>query len=532
MKRTGKMFWMTGLAALAGLSVVACSTPVSTQTPGSSVSLSDYDAIKAQLAAKEQAIAAEAVSREEAVAKLKTQADQLKAQLAGIVPATVIQAGQLQPVPVGQQPSGWDTTESLRAGLKLVATYDSNGPDAWDVAKHPTVYFTSEGGTNLFGGLHIIDAYSKEVVASVNYDLGAKVSPHTVGVSPDGKWAYLQGGRLVDGKTEDVTLIINARTLKIAKILKQESRFQGSMRVQRLHHVMGFIDSKGNDRLVLQYGFGSNGGPHFVLDPKNDNKVVMAITVEDTGYWMGHPFLTVDPTGKYLYVGLKMAAWQEATKEIGGIAKINLETRAVTVIPGVGEHLIGMAHTADGKFTFVIDGEGSLVYKIDNATNTVVGHASAGVAGPYGIALNWDETELFTVGKGEGSHNSGSVLGVVDIKNGAFTPKRGIVNPISLAGTGKVASIDHAFLHPDPKVNELWISNMAGDETIVLDLATRTVKTYIPTPHGGNTHSGAFVQYKTDWTGKVLADHSGPKGDMMATRLAMTKAAAAAVPAK
>ncbi|MBI3979155.1 MAG: hypothetical protein HY331_13305 [Chloroflexi bacterium] len=441
-------------------------------------------------------------------------------------PSTVVQAGQLQPSPAGAQPSGWDTKESIRGGLKLVATYDSSGPDAWSAKDHPMVYFSSEGGNDLYAGLHIVDAASKTVVASARYELGAyKVSPHTVGVSPDGKWAYLQGGRTVDGKNEDVTLIVNARTLKLDKILKQESLFQGATRVQRLHHVISFVDTKGQDRVVLEYGFGSSGGPHFLIDPKENNKVVMAITTEDTGYWMGHPFLTVDPARKFLYVGLKMAAWADHTKDVGGLAKINLDTRAVTIIPGVGEHLIGMSHTADGKFLYVNDGHDSMVYKIDTEKNEVVGKTSAGVAGPYGLALNWDETELFSVGKGEGSHNTGSVLGVIDLVD--FRTKRGIINPIPLGGEGKVASIDHALLHPDPKLNELWVSNMAGDQTIVLDLKTRTVKARIPTPNKGNTHSGAFVQYNADWTGKVLADHGGPQPEQYAAR-----AAAVAAPKK
>jgi DNA-binding beta-propeller fold protein YncE len=457
---------------------------------------------------------------------------------------TIIQAGQLQASLPGAAPTGWDTAEAVRGGLKLVATYDSSGPDAWSARDHPTVYFTSEGGADLFAGVHIIDAYTKRVVASANYDLGAKISPHTVGVSPDGKWAYLQSRWQLNPNVtspkaedpqhvepavppppeEDVTLIINTRTLKIDKVLKQESRFQGAARVQRLHHVTGYIDTKGQDRLVLQYGFGSNGGPHFILDPKDDNRVVMAITVEDSGYWMGHPFLTTDPSRKFLYVGLKNAAWAAEAHDVAGIAKINLETRAVTIIPAVGMHLIGMAHTADGKFLYVNDAEESMVVKIDTATNQVVGKTSAGVAGPYGLAMNWDETELFAVGKGEGSHNTGSVLGVIDLKT--FGTKRGIINPIPLGGQGKVASIDHAFLHPDPAVNELWVSNMAGDETIVLDLATRTVKTYIPTPHGGNTHSGAFVRYAADWTGTVLADHGGPGNELYAARLTVAQAAA------
>ncbi|MBI2916642.1 MAG: hypothetical protein HYY01_01500 [Chloroflexi bacterium] len=497
------------LALVGGVFLGACS---------SGVAQKDYDAVKADFDAA------------------KAQVAQLEAKVKGAAPSTIVQAGQLQPVAAAAQPTGWDTAESIRGGLKLVATYDSSGPDAWDVKAHPNVYFTSTGGTGsdgkpLFQGLHVIDAYSKEVVAAANYDLGSTTSPHTVGVSPDGKWAYLQGQRMLsDGKTtEAVTLIINARTLKLEKLLKQESMFQGSLRVQRLHHVISFVDNKGQDRVVLEYGFGSNGGPNFIIDPKSNNNVVKAITTEDTGYWMGHPFLTVSPDRKFLYVGLKMAAWSDEVAEVGGLAKINLDTWAVTIIPAVGNHLIGMSHTADGKFLYVADGHESMVAKVDTTTNKVVGKTSAGVAGPYGLAMNWDETELYTIGKGEGSHNTGSVVGVIDLKE--WRPKRGITNPIPLLDPNDMLSarsIDHGQLHPDPNVNELWVSNMAGNATIVLDLKDRTVKARIPVPNGGtSTHSGAFVKYNADWTGSVLADHGGPQPAMYQTRLGKVQAVAA-----
>jgi DNA-binding beta-propeller fold protein YncE/outer membrane murein-binding lipoprotein Lpp len=508
--KKGKLL-ILGAVALAGLVAAACTSGGVSQEAYDNKA-EELQVASGQIKAKEQELT------------------QLQQQLTSIAPSTVVQAGQLQPAPAGAQATGWDTAESIRGGLKLVATYDSSGPDAWDVKAHPMVYFTSTGGPNLFPGLHVIDAYSKEVIAQASYDLGAKVSPHTVGASPDGKWLYLQGARLLqDGKTEEaVTFIINAKTLKLDKVLKQESMMQGSLRVQRLHHTVGFADWQGRDRLVLEYGFGSSGGPHFILDPKDNNRVVKAITIEDTGYWMGHPFVTVDPTGKFLFVSLKMAAWGTTNHGIAGVAKINLETNAVKVITGVGDHLIGMMVTADGKILYVNDAENGFTYKIDLTTDTVVGKAASGVTGQYGLALNWDETLLYTVGKGENGPNEGHNLGVIDTKTfrGARSNVLGVNLPIEL-GEGS-RTVDHAFLHPDPAVNELWVSNMGGTVTTVLDLKTNTVKARILVPNGGtSTHSSAFVKYNADWTGKVLADHGGPKAEMLATRLAMAQAAAA-----
>ncbi|MBI4297852.1 MAG: YncE family protein [Chloroflexi bacterium] len=492
---------LAGLVALVGL-LVAC---------GGGVSQKDLDDAKARAAVAE----AKVVEKESEVS-------QLQAEIKGLAPVTMVQAGQLQPVPAAAQPTGWDTAESIRAGLKLVATYDSSGPDAWSAKDHPLIYISSEGTLSIspkydksapfFAGFHLIDANTKEVVKSALFNVGQEIIryPHGVMVSPDGKWAYVGWGQKdAAGKDESVVAIVNMRTLKIDKLLKQESYYQGKMRRQYLHHIQSFKDSKGQDRVVLTFGFGSDGGPHVILDPKDDNRVVKAITYDDVKP-MGHPFTTPSPDGKFLYISMDSPEITRSEFPAAGIAKLNLETGAVTVIPNVGHHPIGITHTADGKFTYVNDAETSQTVKIDNTTNTVVARTSAGVAGPYGLALNWDETRLYVIGKGEGSHNKGGVVGVIDTN--LFRQDRTFTQlPITLGGSA--SSIDHGILHPDPAVNELWISDQNGWETIVLDLNTNKTKAYIPTPNGGDTHSGGFVRYNADWTGEVLLDQGGPKSE-------------------
>ena len=92
------------------------------------------------------------------------------------------------------QATQWDTPESIRGRLKLLATYDSSGPDAWSAAEHPLVYFTSEGVETrpLKSGVQVIDTYAKKVIASALFDMGEEVTenPHGVGISPDGRWLY------------------------------------------------------------------------------------------------------------------------------------------------------------------------------------------------------------------------------------------------------------------------------------------------------------------------------------------------------
>jgi mono/diheme cytochrome c family protein/DNA-binding beta-propeller fold protein YncE len=474
--------------------------------------------------------AAQGASRSDSTLEVEKAA--LQQQLASMAPTMVVQAGQLAVPPPAAQPSGWETAEAIRGRIRLLATYDSSGPDAWDVRAHPTVFVTSEGvGSNPKGGtrrsgVQIIDAFAKKVVASALFDLGEEVTenPHGVGISPDGRWLYLGQMHRVraTGQVRTVLMIVNARTLKLDKVL------EGTARVDWFHHITGFKDWQGRDRVMVAFGRTPGGAPHYLLDPHDNNRVARAITMEDIGFKVGHPYPTVDPTGRFVYVSIIAPPWRGQLHNTGGIAKFNLETGAATIIPWVGDNPIGMAHTADGRFTYVNDSEGSSVYKIDNTTNTVVAHTNAGVTGPYGLVLNWDQTLLYPIGKGEGGHNRGSVVGVVDTRT--FVPSRMLHNmPIYLGGSA--SSIDHGILHPDPKVNELWITNMNGWETIVLDLDTHQVSDYIPTPNGGDTHSGGFVRYTPDWKGELLADMGGPKGPMYAAigqRAAALPAAAAA----
>ncbi len=518
-------------AALAMMLAMACGSDEAADT---GISQADLDAVEAQLSLATDDLAA---ARADLSAEQAKSAG-LESQLINVAPVQVVQPGELVAPVAGAAPTGWATEESIRGGLHLMAEFDSSGPDAWDVAAHPLVYFTSESSSNpnqdpdadYFAGFHVIDAYSKEVIASGLYQFEGNLSrgPHGVDVSPDGKWAYVGFSETPEegGRSDRISYvaIVNARTLKLDKILKQHSYFEGGMRSQALHHIQSWVDFEGNDRVILQWGFGANGGPHHILDPNDDNRVVKSITYDDVKP-MGHPFTTPDPTGQYVYISMGANWIRSNHSPAAAIAKLDLETGEHEVIEGVGHHPIGITHTHDGKWTYVVDGHGSHVYKIDNETNEVVAQASAGVAGPYGIALNWDETEIWLVGKGEGSHNRGGVLGLIDATT--FRPSRAINQPVTLGGSA--SSIDHAILHPDPDVNELWVSNMNGWETIVLSLDTYTVTDYIATPNGGDTHSGAFVRYASDWSGELLVDMGGPKAaSIWAEKKARAEAAALA----
>ena len=504
--RMGHRSWLAILVIVLMVAVTACTS--------GDVSQEDYDAVQAELEQAEADLAA-------ATGQVAT---------GGTVDQQVVQTGELaapiEPVAIGED--GWTNEESVRGGLHLVATLDSSGPDAWYIGAHPRVYFTSESyasnnpaitdDTENFIGWHAIDAYSKEVIASAQYSYEGSISrgPHGVGVSPDGQWGYVGWSESVDPDADRVNYvgIINTRTMKLDKILKQESPFEWGTRGQALHHIQAWTDDEGNDRVILQWGFGANGGPHHILDPNNNNQVWQAITYDDVKP-MGHPFTTPSPDGAFVYISVG-ANWIRANHSPAAqIAKLDTATGDVTYIADVGHHPIGITHTQDGRWTYVVDGHSSSVAMIDNEINEVVDSASAGVGGPYGICLNWDETLAFTVGKGEGSHNVGSVLGIMELTNdGEIDEYNDVTQPIYLGGSA--SSVDHCALHPDPDVNEIWVSNMKGWETIVVDLNTLETEAWIPTPNGGDTHGMAFVWYDSGWdSGELMSDMGGPKSQTM-----------------
>jgi hypothetical protein len=118
---------------------------------------------------------------------------QLQQQVRASAPNIVVQTGQLQATTDRPAATGWDTPASLKAGVKLISTFDSSGTDAWDASKHPLVFVTSEGRgyagtystTYTLAGLQIIDATTKQIVASAAYDLDFKLmgTPHGSAVS-------------------------------------------------------------------------------------------------------------------------------------------------------------------------------------------------------------------------------------------------------------------------------------------------------------------------------------------------------------
>ncbi|MFQ5922349.1 MAG: YncE family protein [Anaerolineales bacterium] len=427
--------------------------------------------------------------------------------------------------PVGVEPgedavsaSDWDTEWSQKFGIKLLEAFDSGGDPAWDPAEHPLVYLASEGpgysglisSGVVFPGFLMIDAETRETVAAPHYDLGQEeyFEPHGLGVSPGGEWIYIPtgaaaawgspsgGGRL---------LIINAQTLKLDKVLST----QGNP-----HHIKSFVDAQGRE-LVLVENFSDS--TFYVLDPNDDNRIVGGI---DGSGLRGSGYLSfAHPSGQYIFVSVRTPFGSE-----GGVAVVDTDTwRTRAHIDTLDSSPIYVAFSADGETAYVTGGHESTVAKLDiSAENprawNVSGFTSAGTLGPYGLTLNWDESQLWTIGKGEGAHNRGNTMGLIDPNIMTMPPRAWAPGSRGSFYTDCVRG-DHALVNPVPEMNEMWISCNASFNTIIWDFETQSIKENLATPNGGSTHNGAFVQYEPDFTGRVLSDQNGLQGPALEAKL-------------
>jgi DNA-binding beta-propeller fold protein YncE len=413
-----------------------------------------------------------------------------------------------------RQKAKWATEYSEKVGVVLEYQFDSSGPDAWDTEAHPLVFITSEGpgyGGLMSGvtlpGLAIIDADTREVVTSSTYDVlswGWKnvFEPHGLGVSPDGKWIYLptgEGSFTTMGEHAGRFLVINARTLKLDKVI----RLQG-----QAHHSKAYRTPAGEQRVML-YGWSQ---PLFVLDPDDDNRVVGSISHQEQGSEAYMYFASPDGdqiigTGRYRSYDMR----RELSDNPVWI--IDPETWTVKQWLSVPDSApVWVSYTSDSKTTYISGAKGSIVMRVNMETNKYEIDQRAGVDGPYGIHFGWDDRYLYTIGKGEESHNRGKMLGIVDTTLFDVPGSRAL----DQIYTGCVRG-DHGTLHPDPDANEIWISCNSSFEVVVFDLDLKDVTARIPLPNGGSTHSGAFVSYPDGWNsaGEVLSDHNGLHGEAL-----------------
>lgn len=425
----------------------------------------------------------------------------------------------------------WDTDWSRKAGITLLETRDSSGPAAWDPAAHPLVYLASEGPG--YGGLLsktapktpgfvLVDANTREGIASRHYDLGYEqyFEPHGSGASPDGKWIYVPTGTHVApwSKTGGYgrLLIIDAKTLKIHKILQT---YWGAP-----HHINAYKDYEGRDRVLVSV----SNSHTFVMDPNDDHRVVGALM--QAVAWLkygGQRLGFVEPSGRYIFY----STIGPFSATDGGVAIQDTKTwEIVNWISTQSEDPNFVAFSADGKFAYITNDFPPTFARITMEGEAkdwkLTGMSHSGVSGPYGVSMNWDDTEAWIVDKGEASHNKAVIVGMVKTKLMRPPPWK----PWTPGAQGQwytgCKRGDHGLIHPDPEKNEMWISCNSSFETVVWDMGEKKVKARIPTANGGSTHNGAFIRYNPDFTGELLSDQNGLRGSALEKKRALIAAAA------
>eukprot|EP00903_Cladosiphon_okamuranus_P004278 g4276.t1 len=390
-------------------------------------------------------------------------------------------------------------------GFDDVRLYDDSMAEWANVFDTPmiTVFITTEGpgyGGLMSGvtlpGVAIYDADTREVVAQQTYDVlswGWKnvFEPHGLGTSPDGKWIYLatgEGAILTTGEHAGRFIVINAQTLKVEKVIKLRGQ---------AHHASSYVTPEGEQRVML-YGWSQ---PLLVVDPDDDHRVVGSMTEQEQGseaylYFASPDGSQIMGTGRYRSFDMR--------KHLDDNPLLIIDTSSWTIkkwVHGNDSAPVWIAYSSDNKYAYVSGAKHSIVMKLDLDEEKVVTEQRAGVDGPYGIHLGWDDQFIYTVGKGEESHNRGKMLGMVD----AYTMEAPNSRAMDQFYTGCIRG-DHGTLHPDPEANELWVTCNASFEIAIFDLDLRQVTARLPTPNGGSTHSGAFVTYPNGW--------DGPEGDL------------------
>jgi len=414
-----------------------------------------------------------------------------------------------------KQKAAWENDWTRKVGVSLEYQFDSSGPDAWDPEDHPLVFITTEGpgyGGLLSGvtlpGVAIIDADTREVVTSQKYDVlswGWKnvFEPHGLGVSPDGQWIYLPTGEgsftTTTGGHAGRYLVINARTLKIDKVIQLQGQ---------AHHAKSYVTPTGDQRVML-YGWSQ---PLFVLDPANDNRAVGSISHQEQGseaylYFASPNGDQIIGTGRYRDFDARKHL---TDNPIWIIDPENWRIKKWISVPDSAP--VWVNFTSDQKHAYITGARNSIVMKLDLEEKKIVTEQRAGVDGPYGNHFGWDDRYIYTIGKGEESHNRGKMLGMVDAATMEVPGSRAM----DQFYTGCIRG-DHGTLHPDPEANELWISCNASFEVVIFDLDLKEVSARIPLPNGGSTHSGAFVSYPDGWNGPgaTLSDMNGLHGSAL-----------------
>ena len=448
--------------------------------------------------------------------------------------------------------TGWGNAWTSEFILSLAAefTNSSQGPAAWDAAAHPDVYITTNtiGGGDFSAtasgtGLCIIDAITQQVVVCRQYSVAGITNYFGAmgsAVSMDGRYIYLptMNEGYTNAAQSGMTFVIDARTLLVHQIIYSEGA---------PHHCAAFRLYNGTD-VVDCYTDGTSGGAprtandttpvltaFWIMNPTKDNEVIGGVSTAtlQAPYYLAF----AGPDGQHLFMGTRTQTTGFGTINLnsfsstGEIMVVDMSTwQPVKYYASMGSDVVWCSITADGHYTYCDDATSDTIMKIDNVQQLEVGALRAGTYAPYGMVLNYNQTELIVTGKGEAGGQFGKTYGVVNLAS--MTPVAQVTLPTP------VQDIDHVLLNPF-NVQQVWgSSNSGGGATGQLafaapglnvgpfgDISFNTVTNTFGSEivHSGSSHNGAFVSYTVNpdgtWTGQMQSDHNGLHGPALVTQL-------------
>ena len=372
-------------------------------------------------------------------------------------------------------------------------------------ASSPTVLF--DGYRPLKGNQLVVgDAETLEVIASYEMPENLRASVHTTVMSPDGKYAYMTGPREPgpDGSPMPLgswtILKIDAITLQpVAQIAVGA----------RLHHGQVFGD------LVMFDWFQRDPDQRMGVsfyDPRTDTVVGGIQDVEMGGYFYN---VWTDRDYEYIYAMMEPAGYapgrntgMEGVRLMYSghllamrpfwIAKIDPRTwEVIAEFPLPGYRPNWAVVDASKEYIYPVM-TNSTAAKMDLATGEVIWTSGTGIA-PYGGSLNADETELWIADKGEGAHQMGRTVTVIDIAAGRVSN--------TLYGAYKT---DHVLLAPNGR--EMWGSSNGEGRLYVYDAERKELIKKIDMPGNGDAHGLVWVHYDEDGNSRVVRDQGNFHG--------------------
>ena len=437
-----------------------------------------------------------------------------------------------------QQVEGFDTVladwERKSATGNIMHTYDIRSVQTYDAGEPK---FTPEAGKVYFyeatgagypagidfpnagqfdaGSTHVVvgDAATKEVIAYHRFPDEMRTSIHSTAVTPDGRYVYVAGPRPSFAGAEDRPIgtprpgvsrldspssLIKADAITLQPV---EQLVIGG----RMHHAQIFQDRY---MLVDTFARDIDGLDVFLMDPETD-EVIGGVRDEE----LGGVSYTSFTDNEYIYILMQPGGYgassisayiaasaynrgQFATMRPFWVAKVDPESwEVVQEYPYPGFRANWIIIDSAQEFMYVPVGANSYLNKINLETGEIAWTTPTGI-GPYGAALNADESEIWVADKGETTGMFGRTMTVIDTERG---------RAVETVFSGY--QVDHVLLAPNGR--EMWGTSNADGRVYVFDAQERVQTHAIDMPNFGDAHGLVFVWYDDGLVPHVVRDQGG-----------------------